>query len=157
MKVKFWKYSLELYFYLFLIIPIAFLFLIFAITDLSPINSFEEWLVIAVFSSFLIFCIAWVFIDKNLLSKVVFSEKGLEIIRFKKQVTFISWDDITEVKTKLRGRGNEHLMFVCGKTQVDIFLTKKMYNIIMLICPNECIKRLINNIDYFKSFHIKEK
>ena len=93
----------------------------------------------------LIFIFA-VFEEKRMPSKVIFSEVGIVWLFFRKTVTYIEWTEITEITTKIRGRGVRDLSFIAGDKRIDVSLTKKMYDVIMLICPEPNIKMDIKEL-----------
>lgn len=86
------------------------------------------------------------FEEKRMPSKVIFSEVGIVWLLLKKPVTFIEWTEITEITTKSRGRGVRDLSFIAGDKRIDVSLTKKMYDAIMIICPEPNIKMDIKEL-----------
>ena len=93
------------------------------------------------------------FIDKRMLSKVIYSDQGIEWKWLKKRISYIKWDEIDEVKSIPHGRTVYNLSFVANKNHIDVGLTKKMYDVIMLICPEPNIKFQIKNLKEFEHLH----
>ncbi len=153
MKVKFWKHTKEFHFYITIII-VSLIVPIWEIIDIIKNNSFPVFIIFYSLYLFVTF-IYMLFIDKRITSKVVFSMEGIEVKYFKKQIVYIRWEDILEAKETVRNVRFSWLSFVTENNQINIDLTKKIYNIIMLMCPREDIKRNINNIEYFKWYHRK--
>lgn len=90
--------------------------------------------------------------NKGLLSKIIYSENGIIWKRFKKNIMFISWEEITEIKNTPISMYSSYLSFISNNKQIDVELTKKMYDAIMFICPPN-IKLQINDLEAFKCFH----
>lgn len=147
MNVTFWQCKSELWYWIFLIT------LCFIMAIISIILKWH-WLGQAMFIGMMVACIIMLFALKKLLSKIRFSEEGIECIRFKKQIVFIRWDEITDVLETPYGRFTHWLTFMSGSKRIDIdVLSKKMYNAIIEICPEPNIRMMINEINSLKYFH----
>ena len=48
-----------------------------------------------------------------------------------------------------------NLSFIAGDKHIEVGLPKKMYDAIMIICPDPNIKLQINNLKEFEHFHKK--
>lgn len=152
-KIKFWKHKAELFIGGTLTITFSFA-LSLAGLILTLINT-SFWPMLAVGLLCLVLTFLVLFGGKRVLSKVIFSDEGIEWQWLNKTIASMSWLDITDVKSTPHGRGAEDLTFVAGNLQIDVGLTKKMYDAIMLICPIPNIKTTINNMNCFKWFHRK--
>lgn len=97
----------------------------------------------------------FLFIDKNTLTRLIISEHGIQCFRLKKEIKNIKWSEIENIKNKPNGWSEPYLSFVSLNTNIDIELNPKIYNAIMLICPNETIKTTINSFTCFKCYHRK--
>lgn len=155
MKVTFWKHKLEL-----LVGGLLASLLSLALLLAGVIQTILEpyfWPMILVG----VVCVGVTVIafvqEKRLLSKVTYSEEGIECNWCKTQVASIKWADVTDVVATAHERGTEDLSFVAKDTQIDVSLTKKMYDTIIEVCPNEDIKTKLNGIECFKKFHAEQK
>lgn len=95
--------------------------------------------------------------DTKLLSKIIISDKGIEWKKFKKQILFIDWHEIIEIKTTPISPTARYLSFVSNKGKIDLELTKKIYNTIMIVCPDSNVKMQINDLKDFKYLHKNNK
>ena len=155
LKITFWKHKLEIYVYFTLFLPVSLgLFLAALILTIQDAENFWPLLVLGIF---ILFCIIIIFFDeKRIMAKVIFSDDGIEWIWFKKTVLFIKWTEITDITTRFRGRGNYDLSFIANDKRIDVWLTKKIYNTIMIICPEPNVKMQINNLKEFEWCHNKD-
>ncbi len=150
-KFVFWKNNSNL----FLGIPILLvLFLAFIIAGivLTPKNSIFLPMIIMSAICFL-FLVYFLFFDKRTLSKIELSEEGIEWKWLGKNILFLGWHEIINIKSTTRGKGAEDLSIISNSEQIDISLTKKIYRTIMQVCPNQLVKKMINDIECFKFFH----
>ncbi len=152
MKRKFWKHTYTLSIFCPVMISISLALIILGIILAITTNFAFIGMIIGGLIP-LLFVLFYLVFDKRLLSKVVFSENGIELTRFKKQIVSVSWDDITEVKSTPISWSSSYLTFLSKENQIDIELTQKIYNTIMFVCQNPTIKMKINEIDKFKNFH----
>ncbi len=156
MKIKFWKHTTELWL-AWMSLFIASLAVLIAGIILTIVKNIAfASLILLGFISIIYLTINIFFIEKKFTSRVIFSEKGIEVTHFKKSITFIAWNDIVRIKEITRVNAINWLSFVSSNNQIDISLTKKIYNTIMLICPINSIKFAINNINSYKCFHKKD-
>ena len=145
MKVTFWKHKFELIAFFVVFMPMV-LALFIAGLVMTILDAENFWpLFLAGIVILLIFIFA-VFEEKRMPSKVIFSEVGIVWIFLKKTITYIEWTEITEITTKSRGRGVRDLSFIAGDKRIDVTLTKKMYDAIMIICPEPNIKMDIKEL-----------
>lgn len=150
MKVIFWKNFREL-FGLLLFNSIMFAGIIMLIIFTILYHSLWPGLV-SVLIMFIV-SISILFFQKRFLSKVTFSNEGIEWTWLKKKILFINWSEISDIKEKPFSRVASYLSFIVGNQCIDVDLNKKMYNTIMIICPDYNIKKTINNIYCFKYLH----
>lgn len=150
MKVKFLKQVMEFIFCCFIILG-SLCLIIIGIVFFSNLGA-----LILVALLILIYPIYMLFIDKRLSSIVIYSEEGIEWMSFKKSVEFIRWDEITEITETRRGRNFYWLTFMAKERRIDVELTKKMYNIIMILCPYQNLKNRIDDLENFKVLHRKK-
>ncbi len=104
----------------------------------------------------LIVSILWPFLDKSVLTKIVFSNDGIECRRLKKQTAFIHWEEITEIGGKPSGMTIGYLQINSKDYELKIELSKKMYNVIMQVCPIVQIRERISSMEEFR-FYRKNK
>lgn len=149
MKKEFWKNWSELIVYLILVFICAILVLTFSILF---INNADVLYGIIFSAIMLIIGIACIFLQKRILTKIIFSNQGIEIKRFGKQIGFINWETLTDIQYVIHGRIG-YLSFIVKDSQLEVALTKKIYNAIMAICPYPNIKAHLNNMEELKSFH----
>lgn len=150
MEVKFWKHGIELFGYLsFILIVLLGDILCIIFVLLNEISTLS----IVIFSAILLFLLLIVFFNKNVLSKVIISEIGIKLMWFKKEILFINWEDIIEVKSAVQSFCTNYLTFVTKDNTIRFDLTKKMYDTIMAVCPIPNIKVRINELDAFKFLH----
>ncbi len=152
MKFEFWKHETEILFICPLMITLSSMCILVGIF-LTIIISKIYWFIILLGIFCLILCIGVIFLQKKTLTKVVFTEKEIILKRLNKELTSISWSQITKVKDTPYSRAISYLTFLTDKNQIDVVLTKKMYETIMLLCPYQDIKNQINNIECFRWFH----
>ncbi len=151
MKVKIWKHTVGFFSIVFCIVLILIMIII---SIIKVIKDYHYWAMLVLFVLFLIYFLLYLIFSKNALSKVVFSEDGIEWIRFKKQIAFIRWDEISDVKQTLAGKYSYCLTFIAGSKRIDIDVSsKKIYNSIIQICPEPNIRMMINEINSLKYFH----
>lgn len=149
--MRFWKH-LPLIIYL---VPVVLIFSISLI--IAGIVNYETLGLLIIFGAIiLILFIGLMLIDKRILSKVIISEKGISWIWLNKKIIYFNWDEISDIKLTPYSRTSSYLTFVIMEKQINVDLTKKMYNAIMNFCPIPNIKMLINNIEKFKCFHRKD-
>ncbi len=151
MKVKFLKHKFEFIVLIFaLIIALSFIGLAF-------IRLYDLWLMSVFGFVALCFILYELFIDKRISSMVIYSEQGIECKSFKKIITYFKWEEITEIIDTTRGRSFHWLTFIAKDKRIDVELTQKMYNVIMILCPYQNLKRRIDDMECFKWFHRKKK
>lgn len=155
LKITFWKHKLEIYVYFTFFLPVSLgLFLAGLILTIQDAENFWPLLVLGIF---ILFCIIIIFFDeKRIVAKVIFSDDGIEWRWFKKTILFIDWTEITDITTRFRGRGNYDLSFIANDKRIDVWLTKKIYNTIIIICPEPNVKMQINNLKEFEWCHNKD-
>lgn len=151
MKLTFWKHKYELFIGIISLVIISLSFLIAGIVLIIKNHYYWPILILGLISLILTFYI--LFFQKRVLSKITFSDNGIEWSWLNKRILFINWNDITNIKSSPRGRGAEDLSIISYNDRIDISLTRKMYDAIMILCPYQNIKNQINNIDSFKWFH----
>lgn len=143
MKVKFW---LDLEDLIIVCLGLCFFGLCTVVSG-AMISVKTDWYVLTiVFGVLFLANVFAFFLIKKVSSKVSFSHDGIEWTWFKKQIVFISWDDVTEVKETWQGR-SKRLSFFNGDKEIQVcFIRKKMYDAIMILCPYQNIKNEINNM-----------
>ena len=145
MKVTFWKHKFELIAFFVVLMPMVLaLFIAGLVMIILDAENFWPLFLMGIVS--LLGSIFVLFEEKRMPSKVIFSEVGIVCLLLKKTVTFIEWTEITEIATKSRGRGARDLSFIAGDKRIDVTLTKKMYDAIMIICPEPNIKMDIKEL-----------
>lgn len=150
MKAKFWKNTYALYF----ICCMSFISITLIIIGIIiTIKYISLWPIILVGIIILFSCLYALFFKKKLLSQIILTNEGLECIMLKKQTLYIKWEEIINVKETPYSFTSSYLTFITYDKSIDIVLTKKIYNTIMEICPNQNLKALINNLESFKWFH----
>ena len=158
MKISFWRFKGDL-----IRTPICLLIIsiLLSVTGVVFIRDYDKTagIILICGNLFIILLVATIILFvKKYLSKITFSNNGFEITRFKKSLISYNWSDITNVKTTPYAKGHgSYLCFVIGDNKVDIQLTKKMYDAIMILCPYAGIKTMINNIGQFYYFHKDKK
>ncbi len=151
MEYKFWKHAPLIL----IAIPVLYISsVIFLIVGSIYFN--ELWLMIVIGLFILILGFFLIFFDKKYLSKISYTEEGVAWTWLNRNIIFFKWDEITDVKATSYSWTSSYLTFVIGEQQINIDLTKKMYNTIMDICPNPNIKMMINNIYCFRGYHRKD-
>lgn len=150
MKVTFWKHQIEL-FLGWLVIIILSVILIITGTIFTVKEASVYWSILFSGIICLIPSIYVLFFQKKVLSKVTFSNKRIEVIWFKKEITFLYWSDVIEVRATSHGRGHCYLSFISRDQQIDIDPTKKIFKTIMILCPIN-IQVMIKNIERFKNY-----
>ena len=151
MEYKFWKHAPLIL----IAIPVLYISsVIFLIVGSIYFN--ELWLMIVIGLFILILGFFLIFFDKKYLSKISYTEEGVAWTWLNRNIIFFKWDEISDIKITPYSRTSCYLTFVIGEQQINIDLTKKMYNTIMDVCPIPNIKMLINNIEKFKCFHRKD-
>lgn len=151
MELVVWKHKIKFMVLIPMTILIFCAFVIFTILALTDIVFWGYSICLFVF--FLIF-ISLIFFDKNVLSKLTFSEQGIKWTRFNKEIMLLKWTDITDIKQTYMGPTTFYLTFVSNDKQInmDIF-SKKMYKEVLNICPNENIKLRIKNLDFLRNYN----
>lgn len=145
MKVTFWKHKFQLVVFLTVFMPIVLaLFIAGLVMIILDVENFWPLFLAGIVS--LLGSIFMLFEEKRMPSKVIFSEVGIVWLFLRKTVTYIEWTEITEITTKIRGRGVRDLSFIAGDKRIDVTLTKKMYDAIMIICPEPNIKMDIKEL-----------
>ena len=145
MKVIFWKHKFELIAFLVVFMPTV-LALFIAGLVMTILDAENFWPLFLAGIVVLLISIFALFEEKRMPSKVIFSEVGIVWIFLKKTITYIEWTEITEITTKSRGKGAKDLSFIAGDKRIDVTLTKKMYDAIMIICPEPNIKMDIKEL-----------
>lgn len=148
MKVKFWKKATEL---ISICVLLGFSIMVLIIGMILSFASQWGCLIIGAVLCFFVFLV--IIFYKQPFSKVLISDEGIEHKWFNKKITFIGWSDIIEINEISRSRDLSYLVFISKDNQLDVGLTKKMYETIMILCPYEHIKNKINNLNYFKYLH----
>ena len=151
MKVKFLKQIMEFICYCLVILG-SLCLIIIGIVFFSNLG-----VLILVALLFLIYPVYMLFIDKRPSSIVIYSEEGIEWKSFKKSIEFIRWDEITEITETRRGQNFYWLTFMTKERRIDVELTKKMYDTIMILCPYQNLKNRIDDLENFKGLHRKKK
>ncbi|MBQ7977308.1 MAG: hypothetical protein IJ301_01740 [Clostridia bacterium] len=153
MEVVFWKHKSYLVFMTFIIFIALISSIIFAILAITNID-----MLIGCAFMFIVFIIGicCIFINNNFLSKLTFSEDGIKWTRFNKEIMFMNWDEIVEIKQTPAGRATCYLTFDTGQKFMHIDVSsKKMYDAIINICPSGNIKYRIRNLDFLKWYQRK--
>lgn len=155
MRIKFWKNKYALCIFLpFFTLASAILIITGICLMIFKSPGYGGMIIGGVFPlTIIIFCVIF---DSRLSSKVIYSDEGIEWERFKKKILFLKWEEITEVKTTPISMYSCYLSFVSDKGQIDVELTKKMYDAIMYICPEPNIKMQINELQSYKWYHRKK-
>lgn len=153
MEVVFWKQQSKLV----IGIVIASLLLITSLVlGILSLNGIVFWGCTITFFCFFIFMIGLIFFDRNILSKLTFSEDGIKWTRFNKEIMYMNWDEIVEIKQTPAGRATCYLTFDTGQKFMHIDVSsKKMYDAIINICPSGNIKYRIRNLDFLKWYQRK--
>ena len=99
MKVKFWKETGQL----FIAIPV-FSICCIGLIIAGIISSIIPLIVIGTIFMFVTIC--FLFFPNYALTTITLSNKGIEIKWFNKQINFIHWNEIIEVKSIPRGLGS---------------------------------------------------
>lgn len=129
MKIEFWKHQIQLFWggTISIIISISLFVAGLTLTILDKI-----YFPILLSGLLLVIIMIYVyFIDKRMLSKIIYSDQGIEWKWLKKRISYIKWDEIDEVKSISHGRTVYNLSFVANKNHIDVGLTKKC---MMLLC-----------------------
>ena len=151
MELVVWKHKIALLgmiFFIFLEAVCTIIFTILIFTANFTCAATIIWFI------FLIITTIIVIFDKKHLSKLIFSEHGIRWIKFNKEIMYMQWEDITDIKQTPAGLATFYLTFVSNDKQInmDIF-SKKMYKEILNICPNENIKLRIKNLDFLRNYN----
>lgn len=147
MKVKFWKETGQL----FIAIP-CFSICCVGLIIAGIINSIIPLIVIGII--FLVVVLCFLFLPNYALTTIIFSNDGIEIKWFKKQLAFIFWNEITEVKSIPRGKGSV-LAFYSNNKKIVVAPTKKIYTAIMNFCSNQSVINQIENATRLEWFRRK--
>lgn len=155
MKFVFWEYSVEL----FGLISAMLLCFLGTITFLTLSFFYSHlWICTIVFLMLFIICLCALFFNKKYLSKIIFTEKGLQIIWYKKKIGSFDWSEILEAQRTPFGRGISYLTLITMNNQVNIFISsQKMYDAIIATCSNANLKYTIENLNFLKCFRRKKK
>lgn len=150
MKKTFWAHAYLISSYTFFMILTVIAMIVFSVL-IFTINFTS----VSFFVSLVLFLISIcaLFIDNKALSRVEFSAEGIKYTRFKKTPIVCGWEDVIEATETLRSWNISWLTFKTKNHQIDLELTKNMYETIMSVCPSTNLKMMINNIDCFKSFN----
>ena len=153
MEYTFWEKGTSLFGILFIL---SLLFV--AIVTFSILTIFYPsfWLASLFMGLLFAFCFVMLFLDKKYLTKITLTENGIKGTWLNKNIGFIKWEKIIEVKETVRSRAPSWLTLKTQTQQLDIELTKKLYNKIMEICPIPNLKVMINELEDFKFFHRKK-
>lgn len=149
MEIEFWKRRDILYVGLPILGTLMIVFIILGIIFCTNML----WPMSIVGALVLLFLVCEMFFDQRALSKVVFSDEGIEERFLGKKVDFISWLEITEVKATYKGKSGVFLSFFSRDREIFMVNSKKMYATIMILCPINSVKNQLKNIDRFKCFH----
>lgn len=151
MKVEFWNHKFELFIggTIIAILTIA----TFLIGLILPFLNYNYLPILVMGIILMILAIYIFFIDKRMLSKVVYSEEGIECKWLKKTIACFKWSEITDIKAVHHGKAPDNLSFISGDQHIDVGLSKKMYDAIMIVCPCPNIKFQIKNLEQFKYLH----
>ena len=153
MEIVIWKHKINLFGILFFIFLEAICTAIFTILIFT--HNFT-YIASVIWAVFLIFTILILIFDEKCLSKLTFSEQGIRWTRFNKEVMYIKWIDITNIKQTPAGLATFYLTFVSNDKCIKMDIaSKKMYKQILDICPNENIKFMIKNIDFLRNYNKK--
>lgn len=147
MKVKFWKETGQL----FIAIPV-FSICCIGLIIAGIISSIIPLIVIGTIFMFVTIC--FLFFPNYALTTITLSNKGIEIKWFNKQINFIHWNEIIEVKSIPRGLGSV-LAFFSNNNQIVIDPTKKIYKAIMNLCTNQSVKNQMENDTHLEWFRKK--
>ena len=117
---------------------------IITLTIIGLINGYVE-----VFIPFFILLIALIpFTLIEFFHKIRVNNKGIVYTYKGKEVFNTSWDEITDIKKKAI-TWNGSLVIIKGNEQIRLQMTKKRYNAIMEICPNNAVKSSIQKLGFF--------
>ncbi len=151
MKVVFWKHHTELFWggtiIIFLALSFFIIGLIFTILNMNYFPILLVGIILCILALNMFFC------EKRTLSKVIYSEEGIEWKWLNKSIDYIKWSEITDVKAISHGATVYNLSFIARDRHIDVGLTKKMYNAIMIVCPEPNIKFQIKSLREFKHLH----
>ena len=144
MKYEFWKEPGQL----FIAIPVfgvcGLVFLILGIV-------YSVWILTVFATTILIYIIYKLIAPKQALTKVMFSEFGVEIKWIRKQILFITWSEIIEVKSVPWGK-SFRLAFVTKNSKLEMEPRKKIYNAVMELCSKSSIKYQLQNDSNFNCY-----
>ena len=153
MEVMFWKHKIMFVTSIFIA---SLLFVTSLILVILSLNNLVFWGCSIVFLIFFIILMCLIFLDKNVLSKLTLSEDGIKWTRFNKEIMYMNWDEIVEIKQTPAGRATCYLTFDTGQKFMHIDVSsKKMYDAIINICPSGNIKYRIRNLDFLKWYQRK--
>lgn len=156
MKVKFWRYNIEL----FVFWPILTIFSLALLTYgliLSIQQNLYSILLITIGFIFLIIVLYNLFFNKRVLSKIHFSESLIKITWLKNKLYEFSWQEITDVTTTLCGKGSRYFTLMFKNTKINMIPSKKMLKTIITLCPSENIKnKVVTLFDCYLHIHLKQ-
>lgn len=151
MELVVWKHKIKFMVLIPMTVIIFCAFIIFTILALTNIVFWGYSVSMLVF--FLMF-ICLIFFDKNVFSKLTFSEQGIKWTRFNKEIMYMKWENVTDIKQTYMGPTTFYLTFVSGDKSINMDIaSKKMYKEILNICPNENIKFKIKNLDFLRNYN----
>ncbi len=152
MKVIFWKHQSEILIALPFFLGCSLILIILG-TILMIIQSlgFLGMLIFGIVMLF--FSLIYGFVNPKIFSKVEYSENGIVCKRFNKILSSITWKDINSIRKIPLSRSMVNIAFVSNNDEIIVELTKKMYDTIMILCPEPYVKTQINEIEEFKWFH----
>lgn len=156
MKVKFWRYNIEL----FVFWPIIALFSIALLTSgiiLSIQKGLSFVLLIILGLIFFLIFLYNLFLNKRVLTKIHFSESLIKITWLKNKLYEFSWQEITDVTTTLCGKGSRYFTLIFKDTKINMIPSKKMLKTIITLCPSENIKnKVVTLFDCYLHIHLKQ-
>lgn len=150
MQAVFWKEGL-----LKVVAVIATIAFCFAFSLTFGILSIFDNKYLSLFFAGLIMCVVAVspiLIDEHLFAKVIVSDSGLTLKLRKKQLMFLSWQDIADVKLVFFGK-MDALAFSNLSDKLVVVVGWKFYCAMMEVCSDVNIKYQIKNepfLEYYK-------
>ena len=106
---------------------------------------------------FIILGLLVIFLNPKILTKIVFTTKGVALKRYNKIIVNIDWENVIEIYEVCYARANKIAYIKSNDAQIEIFPTRKIYNAIMDVCPYESFKHIFNELEAFKWYHRKKK
>ena len=142
MKIKCWRFNIEVFFAWPLLLLISLASLITGIV--LSLNDICYIIFLVISFIIMLICLYYLFINKRALSKIVFSQEHIKITWFKKDLFEFSWNDISDITTTLCGKGSRYLTFLIRNQSINMIPSTKIYTAIQTTCPIESIKTKVS-------------